>query len=66
MSKSVYSVGAFLAGAIVGGVAVLLLTPKTGSELRSEISDFAEEEVQKVKNAASRLRKEAKENQEAE
>ncbi len=66
MSKSVYSVAAFLAGAIVGGVAALLLTPKTGSELRKDISDFAEEEVKKVKNAACRMKKEQAENQDAE
>lgn len=59
MSKSFYAaVATFLAGAVVGGAAALLLTPKTGSELRQNLSEFAEEEMRKVKNAACRMRKE--------
>ena len=52
MAKSSYSLAAFLGGIIVGGIAALLLTPKTGKELREDISTFAEEEAKKVKNAA--------------
>ncbi|HEX4825170.1 MAG TPA: YtxH domain-containing protein [Candidatus Polarisedimenticolaceae bacterium] len=32
---------AFLAGAAVGAVAVLLTTPKTGSEMRATLRDWA-------------------------
>lgn len=52
MAKSSYSVAAFLGGIIVGGIAALLLTPKTGKELHEDIASFAEEEAKKVKNAA--------------
>ncbi|MCR4664659.1 MAG: YtxH domain-containing protein [Paludibacteraceae bacterium] len=56
MAKSSYSVAAFLCGVIVGGVAALLLTPKTGKEMREEISNFAEEGVQKLQNVRERMR----------
>ena len=36
---------AFLAGLFIGGVSVALLTPKSGPELRAEISDGAEDLV---------------------
>ncbi|MBP5477285.1 MAG: YtxH domain-containing protein [Paludibacteraceae bacterium] len=58
MSKSSYSVAAFLGGIIVGGIAALLLTPKTGKELREDISNFAEEEAEKIRNARCRMQKE--------
>ncbi|MBQ7697583.1 MAG: YtxH domain-containing protein [Paludibacteraceae bacterium] len=56
--KSSYSVAAFLGGVIVGGIAALLLAPKAGKELREDISSFAEEEAQKVKDVYNRFRQE--------
>lgn len=43
------------AGAVIGAVAALLLTPKTGSELRSRIKDLAatsKEKFGEAKDAA--------------
>ncbi len=34
---------AFLGGAILGGIAALLLTPKTGKQLREDIANMAQE-----------------------
>lgn len=56
--KSSYSVAAFLGGIIVGGIAALLLAPKAGKELREDISSFAEEEAQKVKDVYNHFRQE--------
>jgi len=40
----------FLAGAAVGAGVALLLTPKTGEELRETIADLAEDAVDKIKD----------------
>ena len=42
---------AFIGGAIVGGIAALLLTPKTGKELRDELKELAEREVNRCRCA---------------
>lgn len=42
----------FLLGAAVGAVAVALLTPKTGPELRADLKDLAAQAKDKVKQAA--------------
>jgi YtxH-like protein len=39
VSKSIGSVGAFVIGCAVGGIAALLLAPKTGTELRTTVKD---------------------------
>ena len=39
----------FIGGAMVGAAAALLLTPKTGEEVRQQIADVAEDAKQKVK-----------------
>ncbi len=57
MARSSYSVAAFLGGIIVGGIAALLLTPKTGKELREDISNFAEEEAEKIRNCRCKCNK---------
>jgi gas vesicle protein len=41
--------GAFLLGAIMGGAAALLLTPKSGPELRAEIADRAKKTADQVR-----------------
>ena len=45
----------FLLGAAVGAVAVALLTPKTGPELRADLKDLAAQAKDKVKQAAEEL-----------
>ncbi len=43
---------AFLAGAVVAAGVTLLLTPKTGREVREKLGDVKEEAVQKLKECA--------------
>lgn len=50
------SVGAFLAGALVGGVVALLFAPRSGAETRGMIRDFVEDEVDMVKDRAAAAR----------
>jgi hypothetical protein len=40
-SSSFAGVGAFIIGCAVGGIAALMLTPKTGPELRGDVKDKA-------------------------
>ena len=51
----------FLLGAAVGAVAVALLTPKTGPELRADLKDLATQAKDKVMQAAEELRPSASE-----
>jgi gas vesicle protein len=48
--------GAFLLGALAGGVAALLLAPRSGAETREMIRDFAEDEANKVRGKAKKAR----------
>lgn len=41
--------GAFLGGAILGGVVALLFAPKSGVETRGMIRDFVEDEMEEMK-----------------
>ncbi len=50
------AVGAFLAGAIIGGVVALLFAPRSGAETRGMIRDFVDEEIDMVKNKAASAR----------
>lgn len=43
MSNLFKGAALFIGGALVGAAAALLLTPKTGEEVRKEIADLAEE-----------------------
>ena len=43
MSNLFKGAALFVGGALVGAAAALLLTPKTGEEVRKEIADLAEE-----------------------
>ncbi len=38
---------AFLGGALLGGLAALLLAPKSGKELREELKELAEREAER-------------------
>jgi gas vesicle protein len=50
------AVGAFLTGALVGGVIALLFAPRSGAETRGMIRDFVEDEVDMVKDKAAAAR----------
>lgn len=43
---------AFVSGAVIGATAALLLTPKSGREVREKLSDFGESASEKVKRYA--------------
>jgi len=43
------ALAAFVAGAALGAVAALLLTPKTGKEVREKLGEVTEEAVDKLK-----------------
>ena len=48
--------GAFLGGAILGGIVALLFAPKSGAETRSMIRDFVEDELEEAKRKARQAR----------
>jgi gas vesicle protein len=48
--------GAFLAGALVGGVVALLFAPRSGAETRDKIRGFAEDELDLVRGRARAAR----------
>jgi gas vesicle protein len=60
MSKSKYSetatVAAFVAGATIAAGLTLLLSPKSGREIRETISDIKEEALGKLKGCAREAR----------
>lgn len=43
MSQLFKGAALFIGGALVGAAAALLLTPKTGEEMRKELADLADE-----------------------
>ncbi|MDR0907209.1 MAG: YtxH domain-containing protein [Rikenellaceae bacterium] len=49
-------VGAFLGGAILGGVVALLFAPKSGAETREAIRDFALDEMDMLQDRAEAAR----------
>ena len=54
-ARSVISgTGLFLAGVIIGGAAALLLSPKNGLEIRSDIEDKLDGVIDKLKHMAKR------------
>jgi len=54
MAKGIF--WGFAAGFVAGAVTALLLTTKTGEELRGDIRKIAKEVVDKVEDNASRIR----------
>ena len=48
--------GAFLTGALIGGVVALLFAPRSGAETRGMIRDFVEDEIDMVKDKAAAAR----------
>lgn len=50
------SVGAFLTGALIGGVVALLFAPRSGAETRGMIRDFVDDEMDMVKDKAEAAR----------
>ena len=50
------AMGAFLAGALVGGAIALLFAPRSGAETRGMIRDFVDDEVDMIKDKAAAAR----------
>ncbi len=51
----------FVGGAIVGAAVALLLTPKTGEEVRKELSDLAEEAKKRAQDYCEQVKKDLSE-----
>lgn len=47
--------GAMVLGALIGGIAALLLAPKSGEELRGEIGDAAAQAKQRAEDAKEQM-----------
>ncbi len=47
--------GAMVLGALIGGIAALLLAPKSGEELRGEIGDAASQAKQRAEDAKEQM-----------
>ena len=58
MSQLFKGAALFVGGALVGAAAALLLTPKTGEEVRKEIADLAEEAKKQAQNYCEQVKKE--------
>lgn len=50
------TLGAFVGGAIVGGLVALLFAPRSGAETRGMIRDYVDDEVDMLKSRASDAR----------
>ena len=46
----------FIGGALVGAAAAMLLTPKSGEEVRQQIADYADEAKQHMQEYCDRLK----------
>ncbi len=55
-SNSGAAFGAFLGGALVGGVIALLFAPRSGAETRGMIRDYANEELDYAREKAMQAR----------
>ena len=58
MSNLFKGAALFVGGALIGAAAALLLTPKTGEEVRKEIADLAEEAKKQAQNYCEQVKKE--------
>jgi len=46
----------FIGGALVGATAALLLSPKSGEEIRQQIADYADEAKQRMQDYCEKLK----------
>ena len=60
-NKQSLSFTSFLIGGIIGGIAALLFTPKTGKNLRNDIKNKFDEYLNDIKKRSERLIKSARE-----
>ncbi len=57
MSNLFKGAALFVGGALVGAAAALLLTPKTGEEVRKEIADLAEQTKKQAQDYCEQVKK---------
>jgi len=55
-----------IGGAVIGAAAALLLTPKTGEEVRKEIKDLAEEAKKRAQDVCEQVKQNLSETMSAE
>ena len=58
MSNLFKGAALFVGGALIGAAAALLLTPKTGEEVRKDLADLAEEAKKHAQDYCERVKKE--------
>lgn len=58
MKNTGISILSLVGGMIIGSALTMLLTPKSGPEMRQDIKDLINDEVDKLKNRAGKLRDE--------
>ena len=56
MSNLFRGAALFIGGALVGAAAAMLLTPKTGEEIRQQIADYAEEAKKHMQDYCDQLK----------
>ena len=57
MSNLIKSAALFIGGAAVGAAVAMLLTPKTGEEIRNEIADLAQDVKKNAQDYCEQLKK---------
>ena len=58
MSKLFRGAALFIGGAIAGAAAALLMSPKTGEEVRKDLADFASEAKKRAREYCEQVKKE--------
>lgn len=53
--KHAFCLGTFLGGALVGAGIAMLVTPKTGSEVRNDLRSMAQKGAQKIKDEMDKV-----------
>lgn len=62
MKHTCYCFATLLGGMVIGSALAMLLTPKTGPEMRTAIKGLVEKEIDKVRCKCEELKDELKEN----
>lgn len=58
MKNTGNSILSLVGGMLIGGALTMLFTPKSGPEMRKQIKDLIDDEVEKMKEKASKVRDE--------
>ena len=61
MKNTATIIASMLGGIVIGATLAMLLTPQSGPELRRQIKDFANDELDKAKAAARKAQGKAEE-----